>query len=646
MAMHFKITVLFALCAVLLAACSGGTPTAPPAPAATSTPAATPTATPEPPDELSICLGREPQTLYIYGGSSRVQWSVLEAVYDGPIDRRGYIDRPVILSDLPTAANGDNLISPVAVERGQMVIDSSGNLAVLDSGLSVFPAGCTDAACAVTWDGAAPLEMDQQRLTFHLLPGLTWSDGAPLTAADSVYSFRLAADPATPVNPLAIDRSEGYVALDETTVVWTGVPGYKTTEPSAYFFIPLPEHVWGQIPASELLTAEQSTRKPLGWGPYVIESWQPGESIALARNPNYFRADEGLPRYDRLTYRFLGEQSDNNLAALAQGICDIVGEPTLLEEQLASVRNMTLNGTIQAFVSLGPEWEHLDFGVRPAAYDGGLNPAGVARQDYFSDLRVRQAFAACIDRQTLASELFYNLSQVPSGFFPPDHPLYAADLPQQPFDPARGAALLDEVGWLDHDGDPATPRQALGVAGVLGGTPLSVTYTTTTDVLRRKTAERIAGMLRDCGIGVSVQTQDAGALFAPGPEGPLFGRNFDLAQFAWQSGRGSPCFLYTGAQIPSANNSWLGTNITGWSNPEYDAACQAALTANPADPAAYQAANRQVQEIFARELPVIPLYYTVHVTAARPDLCGLAVDSSTRSDLWNLEAFSAGEDCP
>ncbi len=638
-----KTILLTALILVLiLSACSQKTPAPTPTPPPSESPTSVPTPTPAPETELNVCLGAEPSTLYIYGGASRAQWSVLEAVYDGPIDRVGYIDQPVILNQVPSTENGDVISAPAAVKRGQMVLNADGNLTALDTGTSVLPAGCTDPGCQVTWDGTSPLEMDQQRITFRLLDGITWSDGEPLTANDSVFSFELASDPATPVNQLAINRTESYTAIDDKTVVWTGIPGYHTDELAAYFFIPQPRHAWGQISAADLLTAEQSSRKPLGWGPYIIEDWVAGEKITLTRNPNYFRAGEGLPRFDHLTYRFLGQQADNNLYGLAQGVCDIVDETALLEDQLKSVRKMTIDETIKTYVRLGPEWEHLDFGVMPAAYDNGLYPDKVARQDYFGDLRVRQAVVSCIDRQTLIADLLFSQSQIPSGFFPPDHPLYAADLPQIPFDPARGAQLLDEVGWKDQDGDPLTPRIAAGVATVLDGTPLTVTYSTTNDDLRVNTANRIAAMLKECGVGVTLQFMDAGALFAPGPDGILFGRSFDLAQFAWQSGRKSPCFLYTSNQIPTAANSWIGTNITGWSHPDYDAACQAAMNAPPQD----QAANLPVQQMFAEQLPVLPLYYTIHLSSSRPDLCGLQVDGSARSDFWNLENIAVGADCP
>jgi len=641
-----KIVIIGLLAVIILAACSGPNPTAQPTAPATTAPEIIPTPTPEPPEELTVCLGREPQSLYIYANSSRSQWSVLEAIYDGPIDRVDYIDQPVILTSLPSAANGDSVLTAVDVQRGQIVLNASGNLAVLDTGTQVLPAGCTTQDCAVTWDGISPLQMDQQQITYRLINGLTWSDGMPLTVDDSIYSYEIASDPSTPLNRRVIDLTESYTALDSSSLTWKGIPGYRAGTPAAYFFLPLPRHAWGGTSPAELLTADAANRAPLGWGPFVIESWTAGESITLTRNPNYFRASEGLPRYDRITFRFLGDQPDNNLVALAEGICDVVDETTLLEEQLQSVRNMTINEKIKMYVSLGPEWEHLDFGIVPASYDAGYNLFSATRQDIFGDLRMRQAVASCIDRQTLINELLYNQSQIPAGFFPPDHPLYAADLPQLPFDPAHGMQLLDETGWIDHDSDPATPRQAAGAANVLDGTQLSLTYATTTDRLRTATANRIAAMLGECGIKVTVQTQDAGALFSPGPGGPLFGRNFDLAQFSWQSGTGSPCFLYTNQQIPTAENNWLGANITGWANSEFDAACQAALVTNPDDTVAYQAANRQVQEIFASELPVLPLYYSIRVTASRTDLCGFTPDSSARSDFWNLENIAGGTACP
>lgn len=605
-----------------------------------------PSATPLPPRELNICIGQEPQTLYLYGGSSRAMWSVLEAIYDGPVDTRNYLEAPIILEELPGQANGGTVFQQVSVQRGQKVVDANNNLVYLDQGLRVLPAGCHDGACAVEWDGVSPLAMDRLVLTFRLKEGLLWSDGQPLTAQDSVYSYLLANSPDTPVSRALLDRTDSYRALDETAVEWAGVPGFRPARLGDAFFIPLPEHAWGRFTAMELLSAEESTRAPLGWGAYVIEEWKPADYLRLIRNPNYFRADEGLPRFDVLTFHFLGEQADNNLAALAEGVCDIVDQTTLLEEVVYVVHDQETAGKLKSYASLGPEWAHLDFGIRLAAYDGGYNPWGGYRQDIFSDVRVRQAFALCMDRQLVIDQLLYGHSQIPAGFFPPGHPLYAADLQPLAYDPEKGMRLLDEAGWRDLDGDASTPRTALGVQNVLDATPLSVTYLTTPDRLGKGTADRLAASLAGCGIQVNIQAQGLEQLFTPGPGGPLFGRNFDLAQFSWASGRSSPCFLYTSDQIPDADNGWLGVNVTGFSNAEYDAACQTALQTGADQGQTYLAAQADVQRLYAELLPSIPLYYEIRLSVSRPDLCGFAADASARSEFWNLESLDYGEGCP
>lgn len=611
---------------------------------ATTAPSPLPTPT-QPPKVLTVCLGEEPLTLYLYGGNSRAMWNILEALYDGPVDWVNGQARPVLLERLPDRENGDVVEETVTVQAGEEVVDSRGQVVFLEKGVHVLPAGCREAGCAQTWDGSAPLEMTRLRITFHLRPGVTWSDRQPLTAADSVYSFHLAADAKTPTSKFYVERTAEYRAEDAQTVVWVGKPGYVPYDYAAVFFIPLPQHVWGTYTPEALLTAEVSTRRPIGWGPYVIETWQPGEVLRLRRNLNYFRAGEGLPRFDIVEFRFLGDQADNNLYALLHGTCDVVDRTVLLENQLKDVLEAEKNGQIRLWRLLGPTWEHLDFGIRPAAYDAGYSPYGGYRQDIFGDVRVRQAFAYCLDRERVIREVFLGQNRVPLGFYPPDDPRSLQGENPFPYDPQKGQQLLDSVGWVDEDANPATPRVARGVPNVLEGTPLAVTYLTTNAPLRQKVAAILAESLRGCGIGVNVQSLDAGEFYAPGPEGPLFGRKFDLAAFAWQSGDESPCFLYMTEQIPSASNHWLGTNVTGFSDPTYDRLCQVALSAHPSDGEVYLTAQREVQASYMQFVPSLPLYYALDLVAARPDICGLAPSLTGRSDLWNLETLDRASNC-
>lgn len=650
-----SILILFA---ILLAACEERATVVPQPTAIQSTPqvnAVTPTATIKPQPTLTptsarqrslvVCLGQEPASLYMYGNSSRGMWSVLEALYDGPIDTRKFSAQPVILSKLPSLADKDAVYTPVEVINGADVVDANGDLVDLVAGTRVLPSGCASPDCAQTWDGKSALKMDQLTLTYKLLPGLKWSDGTPLTAEDSVYSFNVASSPSTPVSKRLVDRTAAYQAKDAQTVTWTGVPGFSVQRFDGQFWIPLPKHMLGKYQPAELLKAEEATTRPLGWGPYKLEEWKKGSFIRLSKNSQYFRAAEGLPRFDTLLFRFLGEQGDNNVQALLSGECDVVDESVLLFDQLQTMLEQQQTKKLRVFVGQGPEWEQLSFGIKPAGYDDGYNPAS-DRPDFFSNLKMRQAVAYCIDRAALIRTLLNSQSAIPGGYVPSVHPVHMQDLKPLAYDVAQGNKLLSEMGWKDTDNNPATPRVAESVPNVTKGTPLTLNYLTTEAALRKRTAEMITKNLADCGIQVKVQAQSPGVLYAPGPDGALFGRKFDLAQFSWEAGSLPPCNLYESSAIPTSKNNWLGGNITGYASPAFDTACQKARFSKPEPAADYLKVNQEAQKLFAQELPVLPLYFRLKLAASRPDLCGFEMDVTTRSVLWNMEQLSYGGVCP
>jgi peptide/nickel transport system substrate-binding protein len=225
-----------------------------------------------------------------------------------------------------------------------------------------------------------------------------------------------------------------------------------------------------------------------------------------------------------------------------------------------------------------------------------------------------------------------------------DHPLYNGGVPAYKHDSAAGVQLLEQIGWRDLDGNPATPRVASGVANVPAGTPLALNYFTTPALQRRQVADIIAQSIAECGVGVTVQYLSQDDLYAPGPEGPLFGRRFDLIEYAMSTDDVRPaCDWFMSGNIPLAGNRWVGTNLTGFKNPEYDAACHSAALALPGE-AAYAEAFQQAQAIFAGELPAIPLYYRLKVSAARADVCHFDLDPSA-NPMWNIEAFDMGQGC-
>ena len=550
--------------------------------------------------------------------------------------------KPVILERLPDLQNGDVTFEPVGATAGSLIVDSSGKLVNLSEGVTYLPAGCQEASCAQTYSGSDPIQVDQMSVRFHLRPGLMWSDGSPLSADDSQYAFELARQLYPRVQPELLAYSDSYQALDAQTVEWRGVPGYRDGRYAGFFFSPLPRHAWSVFSLDQLLASDTVNRAPIGWGAYKIDEWTSGDHISLSRNPNYFRAGEGLPHFDRLVYRFLPD-GDEALTALLAGECDYIDETAGLETQTERLLQLQSEKKAQVIFKNGTAWEHADFGIQPLAPDGS------PRTSLFSRKEVRQAIAMCIDRERLAKELFFGQSTVPDTYVQPDHPLYNAEARKYPYDPQASARLLDGSGWIDGDQNPATPRLAQGIEGIPDGTPFAFAYLMADGPEQGKAAEIIRNSLAGCGIQVNIQSEAPEKLFASGPEGPIFGRTFDMAQFSWASSIEPACFLYVTDQIPGPYpqypHGWGGANASGFSNPEYDQACQQARSILP-DLPAYQGAHAKAQAIFAEELPAIPLYLRQKVIAARPDMCGVLFDGSADSTLWNIESFDYGPGCP
>ena len=282
-----------------------------------------------------------------------------------------------------------------------------------------------------------------------------------------------------------------------------------------------------------------------------------------------------------------------------------------LESQIQPLRELENAGKTKLYFGQGPEWELLNFGIKPASYDDVYNPY-LDRQDFFGDLRTRQAVAYCVNREKIIKDVLFSQSQIPATYLPTTHPYWVKDLAVIAYDPAQGASLLDQVGWVDDDNDPATPRVSRGVKGVVDGTQFSVTYNVTESALHESVSGIVVSSLAECGIEAKVNYLPVTDMFASGPEGKVFGRAFDLAELAWSTGRQPPCFLYSSSEIPTEKNRWVGTkyggvNLTGYSNKDYDTACSLSTDGRIGSPNLLRLANQVTQTLFNQELPVLPL---------------------------------------
>lgn len=614
----YSIAIL--LFALILSACAGAGPA--------GTPTLEATATPDAPQTLNICMGTEPSSLYIYSDNSSGARAVRQALYDGPFDLHNYMAEGVIFESQPAPS-----IQPVTVRQGDLVVDAYGRVTILAPGVLVRQAGCQSGDCIQAYT-EGEIQLDQVSTTFTLQSGLRWSDGVTLTAQDSVLSFQIASADETPGSKDIITKTASYTATDERTAIWVGLPGFVDPQAATRFWHPLPQHTLGSLTPADLLTNEQATRAPLGWGPYTLTQWTAGERIQLARNPNYAGTP---PKFAELNFVFIGSDASNSLNALADGRCDVLLPSTGLQ----TLESAGMQG---GFVPQD-QWLHLVFSIAPQTYDDGFNPYS-DRANYFGEAAMRQALAQCIDRNAIASAI--NGTPASNGYLPASSPYANPDAVLPGYDQAAANASLDALGWLlSEDGI----RRSQSFAGALFGQALELRLAVSEDPQDLAVAQIIQSNLADCGTAVTIESLPASELFATGPESAVFGRNFDLALFSWPFGEQPACYLFLGEAVPGADWSrshygWGGWNVSGWRNAEFDAACHTALNTLASDPT-YTQAHQTAQAIFTQELPALPLAVPSSVVAARPDFCGLDAHALPGERLLqSIESYGYGVLCP
>ncbi len=252
----------------------------------------------------------------------------------------------------------------------------------------------------------------------------------------------------------------------------------------------------------------------------------------------------------------------------------------------------------------------------------------------------------CINRQEIVDSVLFGQSFVPNSTLPPIHPLFAESARQWPYNSTAANVLLDEAGYSDSDRDRIREDP-------IRGDDFRVSLITSEDRDERQIAALIKEHLLECGIDLVIESLPDQLRYSAGEENRINGRRFDLALTSSPVGPIPACDAFVSGQISgpdSEQNSltgllfegWDGKNHSGWSNPDYDAVCAAALNAMPGTEP-FSANHLLAQVIFAEQLPALPLFFTPRTTAAAPNVLHINTDPSQNSELWNLFAIDLVE---
>lgn len=598
--------LLFGLLGGLVACASSGeppmvTPTFPPTPVLAPRPTAS---VHQARVSLIVCMA-EPESAHPLVPSETGQ-ELLALFYEPPIERVRYRWEPRLVERVPTLETGDVITRLVKVNKGSRYAD---------------PLGFVH-----TYTGTESLQLPRLVVTFTLKSGLKWSDGAPLTARDAVLGYHLAQSEEVKGSWHALARrTSRFVAVDDLTLRWEGIPGFLSADYPGFLFPLQPAHRWQGQTFGRIV----QDRTPPASGPFRIVAWESGREVRLEPNPYYVGLE---PSLQRITVRFLREDPADWGYLLRDGTCDIVLPPRYGEVPWDLWARLSADGSVVLWADVAPTLLRVELNTSPITE---THPVATPLQD----ARVRRALALCVDRVRLLRFQPGEALEAAQGFIPPNHPA-SPDVEGASYDPIQGAQLLEEAGWLDRDGDGV--REAHGVAEIEEGQPLSLTLNFAPQYFAM--AAYVAADLGNCGVKVTLQPMDARQLYASSPESPLLGRRFQMALIGWQVTVPQICGAWLSQRIPSMGNQWIGENFSGFASSDYDHACLGAL--NAVDFEAQTRALQEAQRILNDAAPSIFVAWRPFWFAARPDVKGLVPDASAPGALWNIEAVGFEERPP
>lgn len=534
---------------------------------------------------LRIGLLDEPPDLWPYqlnASDERVTGPVTQLLFPPPLLPVAYeMTSTGVLERVPSLENGD-----VQTRTVDVYLDANGSITSTP----------TDTVTRT----------EQLVVTYRWNPDLHWSDGEPLTAGDSLFAYELAQQISLGEQAAAsLAITERYELVDTYTTRAILKPDYTGPAYLQTAWTPLPRHLLADVPPTQLGEHEY-VRMPIGYGPYRIERREAG-LIRLDRNPHYGGPE---PVAEAVSFVVL-ENLDMLRNSIAGGSIDLAVSDRVNAEQLAVLNQDQEQGLIDLYVTAGPIWEHLDFNL-----DVPL----------LQDIRMRRAIAQAINREELARILVGEQSKILDSWILPDHwaAAPASNLTLYRHDPEQARRLLDEIGIVDNDSD--------GLREIDGQVLTLQLLTTDGTPLRQAIANQLVADLGAVGIALIVESLPTEQFYSP--DGPLFQRSFQLAQFAWIAGSDpGGLSLWSCAAVPSEKNGWAGNNFAGWCFREADQQIRIANTS--LDREERVAAYRRHQELYTQEIPTLPLFQRPIVTISAPGLQGLAPDPLAPIT-WNL----------
>ena len=400
---------------------------------------------------------------------------------------------------------------------------SSGVLGYLFEGLTEtsWLTDEVEPALAESWEHSD----DGLTWTFHLRKDVTWHDGQPFTAHDVDFTFNritynddIAASARSSFNFRFLDEATAQWQVAQMTV--TALDDYTVQCVLPVPFAPFlramgtaiyPKHVLEQYVDDGTFESvwgiETDPAEIIGTGPFTIERYDPGERVVMRRNPNYWLKDAAgnrMPYLDSVTHVIV-EDLDAELEKFLSGEADVHG---VLGEEYAELKPLEADGNYTIH-RRGPAFgtAFLAFNMNPGSNpDTGAPYVAPERLRWFQNIQFRQAVAHVIDKDKIISEVQHGLGYPQwSSVSPAAGDFHNPNVRTYQYDVDRANRMLDDLGWIDTDGD--------GIREDGAGNKISFTLVTNTgNTVRATVTEIIHEGLTRIGLEVNFELIEFGEL--------------------------------------------------------------------------------------------------------------------------------------
>ncbi|MDP9016945.1 MAG: peptide ABC transporter substrate-binding protein [Candidatus Eremiobacteraeota bacterium] len=440
---------------------------------------------------------------------------------------------------------------------------------------------------------------DGRTLTFHLRQGVRWSDGAPVTSADVLFTLRAILDKKNPVRSLA-----GYELIDRASapspdaVVFHLSKAWAPAVQTLFSYgvtsqFVLPKHILEkQLPLAQ---AAFNAAPLIGDGPFTFHAWQRGEKISYVANPLYWR---GVPTAKRLDIRIIPDPS-TNLTLLSSGELD--WNLIAPAQQAMLIKN-----------------KDIVYRTVPTATIAGI--AMNLKHAPLNDVMIRRAIAMSIDREAISAKITLGKYPVTNSAQPKFSWAYDSQVAQPGYDPTRADAILDAAGW----------KRGPGGVREKNGKPLALTYVQFPETMTGvRAATVIQSDLRARGIDIEIKSISNAQLFLPSTQGgTLTSGAYDMAYVPWTMG--------SDPDDSALVQCHGASNYMRYCNPVVDALEEKALVSG--DQAQRKQLYSQIARQVAKDVPIVYLFNAQYVYAYREALGGFSPNAFVPT--WNAARWS------